>query len=314
MIKFQKNYFNFSIKIIPIIIITFAFSQCIKDTEEREPLVETIIPNFSGNDAIAIDNNGNIIVSEYGRFLNTGGTGTKLFKITNTGIVTDSITNLSGPLGNGIDSKGNIYINDANNTANGQLLKISPNGNHNILATISGWPSGLTLDKGDNIYTTNFIEPNIHKITPKGNVSIFASDPRLTGCVGIDFDSKGNLIVANFATAEILSITEEGIVSSITTIPNIVISGFGIGYITVLNDTVFATGVAVNKIFSVSLKTGAITELIGTGNAVTKDGNFTEASFNGPNGITVDVKNRILYVSEFGQQGGLRKIYLPNDI
>ncbi|CAL2090310.1 conserved protein of unknown function [Tenacibaculum sp. 190524A02b] len=297
-------------KTISLLLIIIGLSACTDNEFPRVPKVETITSDLLGNDAVSLDKHGNIFVSEFGVFGETGGSGTRIFKVTKNGVVSEAVTNLSGPLGNAIDAKGNIYVNDANNLSNGNVLKISKKGKRTILATIDGFPSGLTIDKNNNIYVSNFSAPTVHKISPDGTVSLFASDPRLAGCVGIDFDISGNIIVGNFATADILSISPNGEVSLVTNIPNIVVQGFGIGYITVIKNTVFATGIGVNKIFKVSIPDGSFSELVGTGELKTIDGDFSEAAFSNPNGITADKKNKILYVSEFGNTA-LRKIYLP---
>lgn len=282
---------------------------CYGDGIDPDAEVETIVSDFAGNDAVTVDRQGNVYVSEYGQFVNTGGNGTRVFKVNRQGDVSEFRSDLSGPLGNAIDGQGNLYVSNDNNTARGDVLKIEPDGTRSVLATINGWPSGLTLDHKNNVYVSNFLTPTVHKITPEGEVSVYATDPRLAGGVGIDFDRKGNLIVGNFSTADIVSITPEGSVSLIATIPDIVVNGFGIGYITVVGNSVFATGIAVNKIFRVTLD-GEIEEFAGTGEAAVVDGPIKEASFNGPNGITADPYGKALYISEFGGTGALRKIKL----
>ncbi|WP_159439344.1 SMP-30/gluconolactonase/LRE family protein [Tenacibaculum agarivorans] len=296
-----------------ILLLHLSISSCKDEIVPRDPIVETLVMDFTGNDAVSVDQDGNVFVSEYGRFETTGGSGTKIFKVTPEGNVSEAVTNLTGPLGNAIDKDGNIYVNDANNTLNGKIVKINQKGEKSTIATIDGWPSGLTLDQENNIYVSNFSKPTVHKVSPNGQATLYASDSRLAGGVGIDFDTNGNLVVGNFSTADILSITPNGEVALIANIPNIVNQGFGIGYITVIEDNVYATGIAVNKIFKVSLKTGEITVLVGTGEAQTIDGDFSEAAFRTPNGITSDKRNKILYVSELGNSaaGALRKIYLP---
>ena len=298
-----------SCKLFVLLSASVLFVSCYGDGVDREPEVETIVSDFAGNDAVTIDKRGNVYVSEYGQFENTGGNGTRVLKVSRQGEVSDFITDLSGPLGNAIDFQGNFYVSNDNNTQRGDILKVSPDGTKTVLATIDGWPTGLTLDHQNNIYVSNFLTPTVHKITPEGEVTVFASDPRLAGGVGIDFDRRGNLVVGNFATADILSITPDGEVSLIANIPNIVVNGFGIGYITVLGNSVFATGIAVNKIFRVTLD-GEVEEFAGTGDAAVVDGPVEEASFNGPNGITADKYNKALYISEFGGTGAVRKISL----
>jgi len=304
-----KNLGKNVIVLLAVLGISVVFVSCYGDGIDPDAEVETVVLDFAGNDAVSVDRRGNVYVSEYGRFVNTGGNGTRVLKVSKAGDVSEFVTGLSGPLGNTIDSQGNFYVNNDNNTARGDVLKISSDGTKTVLATIQGWPTGMTLDHENNLYVSNFLTPTVHKITPEGEVSVYATDARLAGGVGIDFDRKGNLVVGNFATADILSIDPDGNVSLIANIPNIVIGGFGIGYITVVGNSVFATGIGVNKIFRVTLD-GTVEEFAGTGDAAVVDGPIGEASFNGPNGIAADKYGRALYISEFGGSGALRKIKL----
>ncbi len=304
-----KNLGKNIVVLLVVLGVSVVCISCYGDGIDPDPEVETVVSDFAGNDAVSVDRKGNIYVSEYGQFVNTGGNGTRVFKVSKQGDVSEFVTGLSGPLGNTIDAQGNFYVNNDNNTARGDVLKITPDGTKTVLATIEGWPTGMTLDHQNNLYVSNFLTPTVHKITPEGEVTVYATDARLAGGVGIDFDRKGNLVVGNFATADILSIDPEGNVSLIANIPDIVIGGFGIGYITVVRNSVFATGIAVNKIFRVTLD-GTVEEFAGTGDAAVVDGPVAEASFNGPNGITADKYGKALYISEFGGTGALRKIKL----
>lgn len=287
--------------------ISITLISCYGDGFDPDLEVETVVSPFFGNDAVSVDKDGNIYVSEFGQFAGANGNGTRVFKISKNGDVTEFASNLTGPLGNAIDLQGNLYVVNSSGGGSGEILKITPDGTQTVVATISGFPSGLTLDHDNNLYVSNFGTPTVHKITTEGEVTVYASDPKLAGGVGIDFDRKGNLIVGNFATADILSIDPEGNVSLITTITDAVINGFGIGYITVIRNTIFATGIGVHKIFKVSMD-GTIEEFAGTGDAAQTDGLLKEASFNGPNGITSDPYHTAMYISEFGGTGGVRKI------
>ncbi|MBP2833171.1 SMP-30/gluconolactonase/LRE family protein [Aquimarina sp. U1-2] len=296
-----------------IVFLSFGFtillSSCYGDGIDPDPEVETLISNFAANGAVSVDRQGTIYVSEYGRFVETGGSGTRVFKLSPHGKVLDTITGLSGPMGTAKDSKGNLFINNDNNTVRGQVLKISPNKEREVIASIEGWPSSMAIDYEDNLYISNYTAPTVHKITPDGTVSVYAEDPRLLGGVGIDLDSKGNVIVANFYTATIYSIDKNGEVSLIANIPDIVIQNFGIGYITVINDVIYATGIAVNYIYSVSMD-GTIETIAGNGEAAQVDGPLLEASFSNPNGIAANKFRKTLYISEYTGVGGVRKIKL----
>ena len=283
---------------------------CTGDDIERTPEVKTVVNNFDGNGAVSVGRSGTIYVSEYGVFRETGGDGTRIFRFDKKGRLRDTIQGLSGPMGTAEDSYGNLFVNNDNNLVRGQVLKITPEGTRTVIAEINGWPSSMAIDGKDNLYISNFTAPTVHKITPEGQISVLATDPRLAGGVGIDLDSQGNIIVANFSTADILSITPGGIVTLITTIPDIVFQDFGIGYLTVLNDTIYATGIAVNYIYEIHLD-GTFKIIAGNGEAAQVDGPLLEASFSNPNGIAVDKKRRLLYTTEFSGPGGLRRVELP---
>jgi len=221
----------------------------------------------------------------------------------------DSIVNLSGPIGTVKDSQGNLYINNDNNTKRSIILKIDKKGNQTNFAEVKGWPIGMKTDRNGIIYLTNYNSPEIYTIDKKGNVNVFVKDDKLIGTAGIDFDSKGNLIVANFASAAIFSISPKGKIKKIAELKDIVVQGWGIGHLTVLDDVIYATGIATSKIFKISLD-GKVELFGGNGQPKQVDGDLKQASFNYPNGITSDKKNKILYISEYGANGGIRKIQL----
>lgn len=271
--------------------------------------IETILSNFPANGYMNVDNDGNIYVSEYGTFIKTGGSGKRVYKISPEGKLLDSITNLSGPIGTVLDAKGNLYINNDNNMKRSTILKVDKKGNQTKFAEVKGWPIGIKKDKKGKMYLTNYNSPEIFTIDKEGNVGIFVSDKEFIGAAGIDFDSKGNLIVANFTTAKIFSISPNKQIKQIAELKEIVVQGWGIGYITVLEDTIYATGIAVSKLFKITLD-GKVELFAGNGKPKQVDGNLKEASLNYPNGITSDKKNKIIYISEYGAKGGIRRIKL----
>lgn len=290
-----------------ILVFSVTLSTLISTAQDLK--VETLIPDFAANGFLSVDDKGNLFASEYGVFTQTGGSGKRLYKISPKGKLLDSITKLSGPIGTVKDSKGNLYINNDNDTKRSIILKVDATGKQTKFAEVKGWPIGMKVDKKDNIYLTNYNSPEIYRIDTKGNVDIFAKSEELIGSAGIDFDSKGNLIVANFATAKIFSINPKGEIKTITQLSDIVVQGWGIGHLTVLDDYIYATGIAVSKIYKISMD-GEVEWFAGNGEPKVVDGNLKEASINYPNGITSDKKNKILYISEYGQNGGIRKIQL----
>lgn len=271
--------------------------------------LETLITNFAANGFLNVDKEGNLYASEYGVFTKTGGSGTRVYKISPKGKLLDSISNLSGPIGTVKDAQGNLYINNDNNTKRSIILKVDKNGKQTNFAEIKGWPIGMKTDKNGIIYLTNYNSPEIYTLDKKGKVAIFVKSDEFIGSAGIDFDSKGNLIIANFATAKVFSISPNKEIREIAELKNIVVQGWGIGHLTVLDDVIYATGIATSKIFKISMD-GKVALFAGTGQPKQVDGDLKEASFNYPNGITSDKKNKILYISEYGKNGGIRKIQL----
>ena len=271
--------------------------------------VTTLISDLPANDALSVGIDGNVYASNFGRFEGSSGTGTTLLKITTNNNTFNVVAdNLVGPLGNVVDVKGNVYVNNGNDFVDADILKIDRKGNQSILATVPGFPSGMTLDRSGNLYISNFTTPTIHKVTSEGVISILAEDDRLAGCVGIDMDSHGNLVAGNYLNGEIYLITMEGTVESIASIPT-VIDGFVLGYLTVLDDVIYGTAIGEGVIYRISME-GEVTLFAGNANAATIDGPLLDASFNYPNGIASDPLRKILYISEFGGTGALRAINL----
>lgn len=277
--------------------------------QKNQPKVATLFADFPANGFMNVDEDGNLYISEYGVFTKTGGSGKRLYKTSSKGKLLDSITNLSGPIGTVKDNQGNLYINNDNDTKRSIILKVDKKGNQTNFAEVKGWPIGMKIDKNGVIYLTNYNSPEIYSIDKNGKVGVFAKNDELIGSAGIDFDSKGNLIVANFATAKIFSINPKGEIKKIAELKDIVVQGWGIGHLTVLDDDIYATGIAVSKVFKISLD-GKVEVFAGNGKPETKDGLLKEASLNYPNGITSDKKNKIIYISEYGKNGGIRKIQL----
>lgn len=268
--------------------------------------VKTVFgPDFPANDGLFVAPNGTIFASNFGVFDPELGkyNGTQVFKINKRGI-TVKAEGFEAPMGSGLDSHDNLYFNTENNNdgISGVLVKVAPDGSSSQVAEIAGWPSGVAVDDNDVVYVANFLAPTLHKVLPDGSISILATDDRLYGCVGIDVDSHGDIILANFFTADILKVTQEGEVSLIATIPDTT-PGFAIGYMTIFENNVYATGIDQHVIYKVGFD-GTTAIFAGKlGENSTTDGKLDEATFSRPNGIAADERRRILYISQFGEPG-----------
>ncbi|MEM9077309.1 MAG: hypothetical protein AAGC43_09725 [Bacteroidota bacterium] len=275
----------------------------------EEEKVTTPIANFGATDGLSIDDNGNVYGSNFEQFM---GTEVKRFN-PESASVDVAVDNLVAPLGNFVDSSGNTFvvhnvrpIEPGSTQTIGDVIRIDSDNNRTTLATLPGFPAGITLDGEGNLYISNFSFPGIHKIDTNGEVSVYVQDDLLAGGVGIAFDSSGELFIGNFVTGAILKISTDKSIETITTIRT-VRPGFVIGYITILNDVIYATAVEEHVIYRVSLS-GEASILAGSGTKSTTDGSLLSATFDTPNGIVGDVDKNVLYVTQ--TNGTLRIIDL----
>lgn len=72
---------------------------------------------------------------------------------------------------------------------------------------------GLTIDRDGNIFVGTSKGGTIKRVSPNGEVTLFATLPSGSTANGSDFDSKGNLFVANEKQNTIHKITPDGKVS-----------------------------------------------------------------------------------------------------
>ncbi|WP_422858476.1 hypothetical protein ACOKFD_13995 [Flagellimonas sp. S174] len=275
----------------------------------EEIKVQTLASNFGATDGLSIDANGIVYGSNFNQFM-----GTQVVSFNpESASVEVAVDNLVAPLGNVVDSSGNIFvvhnvrpIEPGSNQTIGDVIRIDSENNRTTLATLPGFPAGITLDEEGNVYVSNFSFPGIHKIDTDGEVSVYVQDALLAGGVGIAFDSSGDLFVGNFVTGAILKIDIEKSIEVITTIPT-VRQGFVIGYITLLGDTIYATAVEEHVIYKVSL-TGETSIFAGSGTQSTTEGSLLGATFDTPNGIVGDANKNVLYITQ--TNGALRQIDL----
>ncbi len=272
----------------------------------ERPTVTTLVDGIDSNDQVAIDAEGNIYTTEFGQWTSGGGLGTKLLKVTPDGTVSEFATDLSGPLGTIVGPDGDIYLIDGNNGSSGKLVKITTAGEKTEIAEIEGWPASMAIDDEGNAYVSNYYLNRVNKVTPSGEVTVFAENDGLTGCVGIVWDDSGNLLLGNYNDGNLFSINMAGEVSHIATIDGVV-ANFGVGYIAYFENHIYATGIGNHVIYKVNLDNGDAMVYAGSGAQVQKDGPAHLASFVNPNGIAIDSVGRVLYVQDWGQQA-LRKI------
>jgi alpha-tubulin suppressor-like RCC1 family protein len=142
---------------------------------------------------------------------------------------------LNSPTGVAVDSRGNAYVTDA---ANNRIRKITPEGiittlagsgvasfvNGNGTAATFNHPSGIAIDKNDNLFVADNLNHAIRKITQAGDVTTYAgigqpgytegpgSIARFNGPTGIAIDTAGIVYVADAGNQRIRKIATDGLV------------------------------------------------------------------------------------------------------
>jgi sugar lactone lactonase YvrE len=144
-------------------------------------------------------------------FVSINGTGENgagsIYKYTAKGVQSTFATGLSEPRGVAFDSAGNLFVGNSaydsvNQTFQGFIVKITPQGAKRLFVTLSGnfFVEGLAFGSAGNLFVAaqDFSDPNlastIYEITPAGVISTFGSTPGQ--CFGLAFDSAGNLFAA----------------------------------------------------------------------------------------------------------------------
>jgi sugar lactone lactonase YvrE len=187
-----------------------------------------------------------------------------------------------------------------------------------LTASFDG-PAGIVMDAAGNLYVADSGNNEIREITPYGVVSTYAGNinkgsvngtgtaASFANPLGLAIDASGNLYVADSGNNMIRKITITGVVTTLAgsgaagatngaaetatfNNPNgIAVDFAGNVYI---NDTG-------NNLIRMLSTTGTVSTLAGSGFAAIANGTGTAASFNTPQGLTLDASGN-LYVADEG--------------
>jgi len=234
----------------------------------------------------------------------------------------------NGPAGVAVDSAGNVYVGDQNNnrirriTSLGVVSTLAGSGTPGF-ADASGVsaafnvPAGVAVDSTGNVYVADTTNNRIRRITPGGVVTTFAgqatggfldgtgTNARFNYPYAVAVDSSGFVYVADQTNRRIRKITPLGVVTTLAG-NGTAASADGVGtnasFITPYGITVNSEGVVyladqnARRIRAIS-PAGVVTTLAGNGTSSSIDGIGTNATFQGPGGVTVD-SGGIVYVGE----------------
>ncbi|HEY4301424.1 MAG TPA: hypothetical protein VGM73_11145 [Candidatus Didemnitutus sp.] len=247
----------------------------------------------------------------------------------------------AGPLGVVVDSSGNLFVADTNNTA---IRKITSAG---VVSTFAGEvgvpgaadgtgtsatfssPQGMAIDSSGNIYVADYSAAIIRKITNVGVVTTLAGYAGIVGSASgtgntatfngpraVAVDRSGNIFVADALNNIIRKVTSSGVV---TTFSGVVGTGGSVDGPATTATFNYPGGIAVdasgtvyvadtyNQTIRKIASDGSTSVLAGQiGKTGHDDGTGTAATFDLPSGLTID-GNGNLYVSEQGNNG-IRKV------
>lgn len=118
--------------------------------------------------------------------------GTKVFKLSSNGSLTNTFNGFNQASDITMDYLGNIFVS---NSGTNQVIKINSSGTVLASYNVGNTPDSLTVDASNNVYVCNYQGASVSKISSAGAVSTL--DPSCNYPRDIAVDSHGNLFVTS---------------------------------------------------------------------------------------------------------------------
>ena len=279
MLYAGRTAWRTGITVLGILVATITRAEEASERKDVGGQVYTFADDLVGGaSAVTVDVMGNVYVANFAE---------SVYKIRPDGRTEVFASGLYGTTGNAVDARGNLY---QASFFGDYITKIDRRGNQKIVADGLAGPMALAFGEDGDLFVSNCSSQTIAKVTPDGAVSTFAEGPLFNCPNGITRALDGNFYVVNFDDESLLKITPKGEVTHFATLPygrNTIASARGHLYVASLH----------RRIYRISLMTGEVIHLAGTGERETRDGPALQASFSRPNGIAATADGGRLYVS-----------------
>ncbi len=242
---------------------------------------------------------GDIYASEFGG-VSDRTPNKRVFRITAAGVITTFASGFTNAEGNDFDSNGNLF---QTNMGDGRFSKITPSGGITTFARFGG-PSDVVIDSQDTMYVVDFNSSRIAKVLPNGSVTTVVRSSVLNQPNGITLDANDNLYVSSFGGGAIFKLEKSGSFTRFAQVPG------QAPHLTSANGKLYVTSWNRHAIYEIPIEGSSHPATLIAGQSGFRggaDGSALEATFDSPNGITVNRDGTILYVND---KNGVRQITL----
>jgi sugar lactone lactonase YvrE len=262
--------------------------------------VTTVSSEIKGSGGLSLDENGNLIIADFGDFLSVvdpDGLPNDIHIMDPDFNITQYSTGFIGASGNDFDSNGVLFQSDIRASA---IYKIIGGVRTFVTSTGIVAPVGIVFDSQDNFYVCNCGNNTIRKVTPGGVSTDFAPSGLYQCPNGITVDEDDNLYVSNFNNGNIIKITPAGDASVLNSTPGGSTGGASNGHLDYFEPTrtLFIASHGSNQIYMMSIDDPSdLVVIAGSGLRGNADGDASTASFSRPNGVAVTKTGDSIYIN-----------------